>query len=47
MKQATSRGREFKMAEPIAAYPYETRLNLLHGPLETVDVKALADACEY
>jgi len=28
-------------------YPYETRLNILHGPLETVDVKALADACQY
>ena len=23
-----------------AAYPYETRLNILHGPLEVVDVKA-------
>src|SRR5580693_3138729 len=30
-----------------AAYPYETRLNILHGPLEVVDVKALADACEF
>jgi mannose-6-phosphate isomerase-like protein (cupin superfamily) len=35
------------MAETSAAYPYETRLNVLHGPLELVDVKALADACEY
>jgi mannose-6-phosphate isomerase-like protein (cupin superfamily) len=35
------------MAETTAAYPYETRLNILHGPLELVDVKALADACEY
>jgi hypothetical protein len=34
------------MAES-AAYPYETRLNILHGPLETIDVKALADACTY
>jgi len=34
------------MAET-AAFPYETRLNVLHGPLEIVDVKALADACEY
>ena len=33
------------MAE--AAYSYETRLNLLHQPLELIDVKALADACEY
>jgi mannose-6-phosphate isomerase-like protein (cupin superfamily) len=35
------------MAESATAYPYETRLNVLHGPLEIVDVKALADACEY
>lgn len=33
------------MATP--SYPYETRLNILQGPLETIDVKALADACEY
>jgi len=31
----------------MAAYPYETRLNVLHAPLETIDVQALADACEY
>jgi mannose-6-phosphate isomerase-like protein (cupin superfamily) len=30
-----------------AAYPYETRLNILHGPLETIDVKAMADGCQY
>jgi quercetin dioxygenase-like cupin family protein len=30
-----------------AAYAYETRLNILHRPLELIDVKALADACEY
>jgi mannose-6-phosphate isomerase-like protein (cupin superfamily) len=35
------------MADPIADYPYETRLNILHQPLEVIDVKALADACEY
>jgi mannose-6-phosphate isomerase-like protein (cupin superfamily) len=29
------------------AFPYETRLNILHGPLEVIGVKALADACEY
>jgi quercetin dioxygenase-like cupin family protein len=34
------------MAEP-ATYPYETRLNVLHGPLELIDVKALAEACEF
>jgi mannose-6-phosphate isomerase-like protein (cupin superfamily) len=28
-------------------FPYETRLNILHGPLEVIDEKALADACEY
>jgi len=33
------------MAEP--DYPYETRLNILCEPLEVVDVKKLADACEY
>lgn len=30
-----------------AADPYQTRLNILHGPLETIDVKAMADACTY
>ena len=30
-----------------AEYPYETRLNILHGPLEVVDVKAIADACDF
>ncbi|WP_058188501.1 cupin domain-containing protein [Terracidiphilus gabretensis] len=34
------------MAEP-TTFPYETRLNVLHGPLELIDVKAMADACEY
>jgi mannose-6-phosphate isomerase-like protein (cupin superfamily) len=32
------------MSEP-AAYPYDTRLNILHGPLEDIDVSALAAAC--
>jgi mannose-6-phosphate isomerase-like protein (cupin superfamily) len=32
---------------PDAAFPYETRLNILHQPLEIIDEKALADACEY
>jgi quercetin dioxygenase-like cupin family protein len=35
------------MAESTAAFPYETRLNILHGPLELIDVKALAEACEF
>lgn len=30
-----------------AAFPYETRLNILHGPLELIDVNALAAACEH
>ena len=29
------------------AFPYETRLNTLYGPLEIIDEKAIADACEY
>jgi len=28
-------------------YPYETRLNVLHKPLEVIDEKALADDCAY
>ena len=34
------------MAEP-TTFPYETRLDILHGPLELIDVKAMADACQY
>ena len=35
--------------EPAAGrpFPYLTRLDILHGPLEVVDVKALADACTH
>jgi mannose-6-phosphate isomerase-like protein (cupin superfamily) len=29
------------------SFPYETRLNILHEPLEVIDEKALADACEF
>lgn len=28
-------------------YPYETRLEVRYGPLELIDVKALADSCAY
>ena len=35
------------MAESTAAFPYETRLNILYPPLETIDVQALADACRF
>jgi mannose-6-phosphate isomerase-like protein (cupin superfamily) len=31
----------------MSAYPYETRLNVLHKPLELIDEKALADACTF
>ena len=34
------------MSDP-KEYPYETRLNVLFGPLETIDEKAIADACTY
>jgi mannose-6-phosphate isomerase-like protein (cupin superfamily) len=29
------------------SYPYETRLNILHKPLEIIDEKALADECKF
>jgi mannose-6-phosphate isomerase-like protein (cupin superfamily) len=32
--------------EPVR-YPYVTRLDVLHGPQEVIDVGALADACAY
>jgi len=35
------------MATTPSAFPYETRLNILYQPLETIDEKAIADACEY
>src|SRR4051812_44495209 len=38
---------EFNMAESRTAFPYETRLNLLHGPLEVIDVNAIDDARSY
>jgi mannose-6-phosphate isomerase-like protein (cupin superfamily) len=31
----------------LTVYPYETRLNILHSPLEVVDVQAMADACTF
>jgi mannose-6-phosphate isomerase-like protein (cupin superfamily) len=34
------------MAET-SSFPYETRLNILHQPLEVINEKALADRCEY
>ncbi len=35
------------MAGSVTDYPYETRLDLLHGPLEVIDEKAVADACTF
>ena len=32
------------MSDP-ASYPYATHLNVLHGPLERIDVQGLIDAC--
>ncbi|MGH7645737.1 MAG: cupin domain-containing protein, partial [Gemmatimonadales bacterium] len=29
------------------AYPYDTRLNILHAPLERIDVQKLADAATH
>jgi mannose-6-phosphate isomerase-like protein (cupin superfamily) len=34
------------MAET-AAFPYETRLNILHNPLEVIDLNAIEDAKNY
>jgi mannose-6-phosphate isomerase-like protein (cupin superfamily) len=34
------------MAET-SSFPYETRLNVLHQPLEVIDEKALSEACEF
>jgi len=31
----------------VASFPYETRLNVLHGPLEVVDVHAVPDADKF
>src|SRR5580658_427690 len=37
---------EFAMAE-LETYPYETRLNILHRPLELIDVHAVPGADDY
>lgn len=31
----------------MAEFPYETRLNVLHGPLEVIDARQIADECTY
>jgi mannose-6-phosphate isomerase-like protein (cupin superfamily) len=38
---------EIWMSDSVADHPYETRLNILHPPLEVIDEKALADACQF
>jgi mannose-6-phosphate isomerase-like protein (cupin superfamily) len=35
------------MTDSVAQFPYETRLNILHQPLELIDVQTLAEGCEY
>ena len=35
------------MPEPTTTFPYETRLNILHGPLELIDINAIEDARKY
>jgi mannose-6-phosphate isomerase-like protein (cupin superfamily) len=30
-----------------SSFPYETRLDILHGSLELIDEKAIAEACEF
>src|SRR6516225_9783420 len=31
----------------VKAFPYETRLNILFGPTEVIDERAIADACTH
>lgn len=35
------------MAESNEQFPYETHLNILHGPMELIDVPALVKACNH
>jgi quercetin dioxygenase-like cupin family protein len=35
------------MSDSVSDFPYETRLNILHAPLELIDEKALADSCAF
>ena len=32
---------------PAPAFPYETRLNVLHNALEVIDIRPLVDACRF
>jgi quercetin dioxygenase-like cupin family protein len=38
--------RSILMAD-VADFPYETRLNILHGPLEVIDIHAIEDAKNF
>jgi mannose-6-phosphate isomerase-like protein (cupin superfamily) len=31
----------------LGSYPYDTHLDIIHGPLEVVNVQALVDACTH
>ncbi|HEX3662395.1 MAG TPA: cupin domain-containing protein [Acidobacteriaceae bacterium] len=35
------------MAQSVADFPYETRLNILHEPLEVIDERSIADTCTH
>jgi mannose-6-phosphate isomerase-like protein (cupin superfamily) len=35
------------MPDEAIVFPYETRLNILHGPLELIDIHAVPDARNY
>lgn len=35
------------MAQPVTDFPYITRLNILHEPLEVIDEKSIADTCTH
>src|SRR5215469_18045152 len=41
-----SAAKEHPMAK-VERFPYETRLNILYQPLEIIDERALAEACNY
>jgi mannose-6-phosphate isomerase-like protein (cupin superfamily) len=42
----SSRSQSQEVIQP-AAHPYENRLNVLHHPLEVIDVNAIAAACDH
>jgi mannose-6-phosphate isomerase-like protein (cupin superfamily) len=42
-----ARSQSQELAQPAAAYPYETRLNILHGPLEVIDLNDIAASSDH